>query len=66
LDRSILSNAKEFYAYFKDLGVRRLCLNVEESEGLEISAFLRDPEAPHLLENFFFDLYQIVATMHLT
>jgi uncharacterized protein len=61
LDKSILKSGKNFYAYFKDLGVRRLCLNVEESEGLEISRFLRDPDAPKFLERFFLELYEVVS-----
>lgn len=60
LDESCLSNAYEFYQYFKQLGVTKLCLNVEESEGAGTSRFLEDEHNIERLEGFFGALYRIV------
>ena len=60
LDKRSLNSPASFYRYFKGIGVTRLCLNVEESEGLSKSLFLQDNAAPELLRGFYSGLYQQV------
>lgn len=61
LSRAALVDAKSFYAFFRTIGVKQLCLNVVESEGGGISPFLKDGMVFDLIERFYDDLWKIVA-----
>jgi len=57
LSRRALLDARSFYQFFKLLGVKQLCLNVTESEGGSVSAFLADDDIFELVTKFYEELW---------
>ncbi len=54
-----LNHAKEFLDFFLDLGVGRLCLNIEEAEGVHRHSSLDTEESLERFERFFSELYDL-------
>jgi uncharacterized protein len=61
LSRRALLDARSFYQFFKQLGVKKLCLNVTESEGGGVSAFLADDDIFDLMTMFYEQLWIVRA-----
>lgn len=54
-----LDHAKDFFDFFLDLGVGRLCLNIEEAEGVHLRSSLSTDESSTRFERFFSELYDL-------
>lgn len=54
-----LNHAREFLDFFLGLGVRRLCLNIEEAEGVHRHSSLAAEEGTERFEKFFSELYDL-------
>jgi uncharacterized protein len=61
LSDAALNDPDSFYYFFKELGVRELCLNAVESEGEGVAPFLLESSIQDRVEAFFFRLWQLVA-----
>jgi uncharacterized protein len=62
LSDEALADAGKFYDSFVEMGVRRLCLNVVESEGKGIPSFLSDDRVFSRITRFYSDLWRRVAS----
>jgi uncharacterized protein len=60
LGRQALQDPKRFLSFFSELGVSKLCFNIEETEGIHSSALLEQSGLADAVELFFREAWQFV------
>jgi uncharacterized protein len=60
LGTGALQNPHKFLSFFSELGVTKLCFNIEETEGIHSSALLGQSDLPDAVELFFCEAWEFV------
>lgn len=55
-----LTRPTELHDFFLSTGVRQICFNVEEVDGIHLNSSLQDPEMDSRVENFFLSYFRLV------